>query len=120
MSARAWRLVATGYAILAVAFTVVAIILVDHLHETEETQAQIKAQQQRNIAVRDRLAALTQRTTGAVCLLALAPDTAAEHSLVERYIAGEQIPLNLYGPRCPKAIEVTRRALEGETPIPAP
>lgn len=112
MTKRAWRLVAGGYVVLAIAFGVTIAIVVAEVHRLDDTQRTIKAAQAQNIknaeqlrTTQGALGAFTVKITGAVCLLALEPTSAGKRALVESYASGAPITLDGLGPTCRYAAE---------------
>jgi hypothetical protein len=93
LTRRAYRLVVTAFAILAVAVIVAFAVIFHEVNRNANTQARVRST---GIA----LGAVVIKVTGAVCELVIQPSNARKRQLVEEYAAGKPIVLSKLDPLC--------------------
>lgn len=97
MSRRAYRLVVTAFALLAVAVIVAFAVIFHEVNRNANTQARVRST---GIA----LGAVVIKTAGAICELVIQPSNARKRALVEDYAAGKPIVLSQLAVLCRRTV----------------
>lgn len=93
MTRRAWYAVTAGYALLAIGFTVVALVVVGEVHRLDNTQRTIRATQK-------AAATIAVHNAGAICLGLTAPTKHEEMAIIDSFLQGDGTVVRLFTPRC--------------------